>query len=112
MGIRAGWAAHDLAPSAGQPTGTSQRPLLPRVAGLALGTLQHMHLPAERNGRNNKEEYEKPHSGFLNELGQGPTGSAAQHFCCGFRSPEEDLGSDDQHSRASVTMPQPIQKYW
>ena len=61
-----------------------------------------MHLSAQRNRRNDKEEHEESHSGFSNELGQGPAGSAAHHFGCGFRPPEENLGSDDQHKRASV----------
>jgi hypothetical protein len=60
-----------------------------------------MHLPAERNGRSDKEEYEES-SGSLNELGLGPARSAAQELCCGFGPPEKDLCSDDQHSRASV----------
>ena len=64
-----------------------------------------MHLPAERNGGNNKEEYEESHSSFLNELGLGPTGSAAHQSGCGFRPPEKDFCSEDKHSRDSLLRP-------
>jgi hypothetical protein len=89
----------------GRSGGKFEIPLLFCVASLALGTLQHMHLPAERNDRNNKKEYEESHTGFLNELGLGPTYSAAHQFCCNLGTPEKNLGSDDEHSRASVLRP-------
>ena len=69
--------------------------LLSLVAGLALRALQQMHLPAERNGWDDKEEYEESHSGFLNELRQSPAGPAAHHFRCEFGPPEKNFRSDD-----------------
>jgi hypothetical protein len=54
-----------------------------------------MHLPAERNGRNDKEKYEESHAGFLNELCVDPASSTVDQSRCSFRSPEKNLCSEN-----------------
>ena len=66
--------------------------VIPRPAPRAL---YNMHLPAERNGRNDKEERKKPHAGLADKLGYISTRSTAKGFGHKLRSPEKDLRSND-----------------
>jgi hypothetical protein len=61
-----------------------------------------MHLPAERNDRNNKEEHEKSHPSFFDELGLGSAYSTAHKFRRSLGTPEKNFRPDDEHGRDSV----------
>jgi hypothetical protein len=69
--------------------------LLIVIPGLAPRTLYDIHLPAERNGRNDKKERKKTHAGLADKLGDIPTRSTAKRFSHKLRSPEKDLRSND-----------------
>ena len=69
--------------------------LLIVIPGPATRALYNVHLPAERDGRNDKEERKEPHAGLADKLGDIPTRSTAKGFGHKLRSPEKDLRSND-----------------
>ena len=52
--------------------------LLIVIPGSAPRTLYDLHLPAERDGRNDKEERKETHAGLADELTHSPTRPTAQ----------------------------------
>lgn len=75
--------------------GNQRRDLRLRKPCLASGTLYDMHLPAERNHRDDKEQGQEPHAGLADELGYDTTRSTPQGLLHELRAPEEHLSSDD-----------------
>jgi len=80
-GLEAFFQAAFFVPAPGKSAGQGLCTLLLIVIPcLATRALYNVHLPAERDGRNDKEERKEPHAGLADELGHIPTRSTAKGF--------------------------------